>query len=201
MQGGSGAETKCTITLQCKVEQQQKQIVALMSALTLDVKKPLAPPVFVPPPDMVMTVMTDFEKHKNEGDRWFSPPFYSHIGGYKMCLGVDANGWGPGKATHVSVFVHLMRGEYDDQLKWPFRGGITIQLLNQSRDEGHWEKMVPFGDRVGDEHAGRVVGQEKTPGWGFQQFIANSKLNTENKQYLNNDCLKFRITNFVANSI
>ena len=183
----------------CKVEQQQQQIVALMSTLNqlaLDVKKPLAP-VFIPPPDIVMT---DFEKHKKAGDKWYSPPFYSHIGGYKMCLRVDANGHGSGEATHVSVFVHLMRGEYDDQLKWPFRGDITIQLLNQSRDEGHCEMTVHYYDRADDDVAGRVVGRERANGWGYD-FIAHTELNTENKEYLKNVCLKFRITNFVVKNI
>ena len=197
-----------TITLQSKTEQQQsiiqqqqKQIVALMSALTLitlDVQKPLAP-VFIPPSDIVMT---DFEEHKKADDWWCSPPFYSHIGGYKMCLCVYANGYGDGKATHVSVSCKLNCGEYDDQLRWPFRGDITIQLLNQSSDEGHWEKTVRFDNTVSDGHAGRVVGQERaTSGWGFTRFIAQNKLNTESKQYLSNDCLKFRISNFVVKSI
>ena len=142
--------------LQLKTEQQQQEIVALMSALTqvaLDVQKPLVP-VFVPPPDIVMT---DFEKHKKAANEWFSPPFYSHIGGYKMCLGVVANGDGNGKATHVSVYFYLLRGEHDDQLKWPFRGDITIQLLNQSRGEGHGV-TVRFSDTADDDVTGRVVG-------------------------------------------
>ena len=112
--------SQCTIALQSRteqqqgiIEQQQKQIVALMSALALNVQKPLVP-VFVPPPDIVMT---DFEKLKNAGDKWYSSPFYSHIGGYKMCLCVYAHGIGDGEATHVSVFCCLNRGEYDDQLK------------------------------------------------------------------------------------
>ena len=134
--------------LQTAVEQQQKQIVALMSALTycvaLDVQKPLTP-VFISPPDMVMT---DFEEQKKAGNTWFSPPFYSHIGGYKMCLRVNANGHSDGKGTHITVGFHLMQGEYDDQLKWPFCGDITIQLLNQRRDEGHWERTVHFDDRT-----------------------------------------------------
>ena len=191
---------KVSHTLLYKIEQQQKQIVALMSALTqvaLDVQKPLDP-VFVPPPDIVMT---DFEKHKKADDRWFSPPFYSHIGGYKMSLSVDANGSGKGKDTHVSVGIHLMQGEYDEQLKWPFPGDITIQLLNQSRDESHWEKTVPFTDRAGDKHAGRVMGKEKAVGLGKPQFIAHTELNIENKEYLRNDCLKFRISRIVVKSI
>ena len=38
------------------------------------------------------------------------------------------------QGTHVSVFTCLMRGEFDSHLKWPFRGDITIQLLNQLED-------------------------------------------------------------------
>jgi len=49
---------------------------------------------FFPPP---VFTMTDFEQHKKDGDDWFSPPFYSHAGGYKMGLSVDANGHGSGK--------------------------------------------------------------------------------------------------------
>ena len=192
---------KVSCKLQSTTEQLQKQIVALMSALTqvaLDVQKPLTP-VFVTPPDMVMT---DFEEHRKAADIWFSPPFYSHIGGYKMCLRVYANGCGNGKGTHVSVFVHLMRGEYDDQLKWPFRGDITIQLLNQRRDGGHRELTLPVDDKTGDEYAGRVVGQERTTsGWGWNQFIAHNELSTEDKEYLKNDCLKFRIVKAVVKSI
>ena len=100
------------------------------------------------PPEIVMT---DFKKHKKAGDLWYSRPFYSHIGGYKMRLRVYANGFDDGETTHVSVFVHLMKGEYDEQLNWPFRGDLMIQLLNQRRDEGHWETTVPFDDTAGDE--------------------------------------------------
>ena len=90
--------------------------------------------VFVPPPTFIMT---NFSRHKDSGEEWFSPPFYSHIGGYKMCLEVDANGWGDGSGTHVSAVIRFMRGEYDDDLLWPFRGEITFQLINRRADEGH----------------------------------------------------------------
>ena len=159
--------------------------------VVLDVKKPLA--LFFPPIDIVMT---DFGEHKKAGDEWFSPPFYSHIAGYKMCLCVYANGYGDGENKHVSVFVHLMRGESDDHLKWPFRGHITIQLPNGM------SRTVLFDDKVGDEYAGRVVGQERASGgWGQTKFIAHTQLNTESKACVKNDCLKFRITKVVVNSI
>ena len=48
--------------------------------------------------------------------------------------------------TQVSVYVCLMRGEHDDQLKWPFRGDITVQLLNQRRGQEHVEHTITFGN-------------------------------------------------------
>ena len=52
-----------------------------------------------PPVDIIMD---DFEQHKKSNDKWCSPPFYTHLGGYRMCLRVDANGDGSEKGTHVS---------------------------------------------------------------------------------------------------
>ena len=181
--------------LRLRTEQQQRQINSLVAAL-----RPLTN-VFG---HSTVMVMTNFEKHKTADDEWFSPPFYSHIGGYKVCLAVFANGNNDGKDTHVSVYCTMFQGarEYDDQLKWPFRGDITIQLLNQSRDEDHWEITIPFDDRAGDDVAGRVIGKKRgTSGWGQPKFIAHAELNTENKEYLKNDCLKFRISKFVVGSI
>ena len=48
--------------------------------------------------------------------------------------------------THVSVYVYLMKGEYDSRLVWPFRGDITIQLVNHNNDQDHHEWTVPFND-------------------------------------------------------
>ena len=72
--------------------------------------------------------MTNF---KTDDHEWYSPPFYTSLRGYKMCFSVYASGLSEGKGTHVSVFAHLMRGEFDDNLKWPFRGDVTIAMLNQ----------------------------------------------------------------------
>ena len=45
----------------------------------------------VPPVDIIMD---DFEKHKKIDDEWYSPPFHTHLVGYRMCLRVYANGFG-----------------------------------------------------------------------------------------------------------
>ena len=75
--------------------------------------------------------MSQFSQLKGNNDEWYSPGFYTHTCGYKMCLSVDANGYGDGKGTHVSVFLVLMKGENDDALTWPIKYKCTITLLNQ----------------------------------------------------------------------
>ena len=100
------------------------QLANLMLAFTKISPKPL----FIPPPDIVMA---NFESKQKGDERWYNPPFYTHVGGYKMCLRIDANGWGDGKGTHVSVGVNMMKGEFDSHLKWPFKGEITVELVNQ----------------------------------------------------------------------
>ena len=141
--------------------------------------------------------MTCLEQHKIDSDQWYSRPFYTHPQGYKMCLNVDANGYGEGKGTHVSVFVYLMRGEFDNHLKWPFRGHVTVAMLNQREDNDHSTETITSTDKTNNEAIGRVTERERAPrGWGYATFIAHPELNynpTKNCQYLKYDCLRFRI--------
>ena len=69
-----------------------------------------------------------------------------------MHLRVKAKGQGRGEGTHVSLFVHLMRGEYDNRLKWPFRGHITVKLLNQRSEKQH--------GRIGSETLSSLAGDQ-----------------------------------------
>ena len=74
--------------------------------------------------------------------------FLHHPNGYKMCLSVNANGEGSGRGTHLTVFVCLMPGEFDNQLKWPFRGKITVKLVNQEEDKDHVVETMNFTSRT-----------------------------------------------------
>ena len=64
----------------------------------------------------------------------YSPPFYTARYGYKLCARAYLNGDGPmGKGKYISLFVVVMRGEYDGLLSWPFQQKITMKLLDQER--------------------------------------------------------------------
>ncbi len=133
--------------------------------------------------------MTRFSEHKRDSDRWTSNPVYTNHHGYKMCLRVIANGNGFGKGTHVSVFLHFMRGEFDDHLKWPFRGIVSFQLLNQ-HGQNHREGSVIYDDNVVESVCTRVRDGEVGKGeWGYIKFIPHTEL----ELYLHEDTLVFQI--------
>ena len=136
----------------------------------------------------VKLIVTNFEKYRMSGGSWFSRPFYTHSQGYKMCLRVTANGQGSGKGTHTSVAVYLMKGEFDDQLEWPFRGDITIQLLNQQGDKKeHFMRIIRGVEAVRDSVKS---GEKYIRAWGISQFKSHGDVY---KRFLKKDCLKFQI--------
>ena len=131
--------------------------------------------------------MPGFQGKRSLNTLWYSPSFYTHPHGYKMCLRVDANG--RSNNGHVSVGLHMMQGEYDKFLKWPFRGDITIQLINQMGN-GHYIKVIDVTDCAG-EFFNRILSGERSPHeWGFQEFISHTNLLPS---YLKDDCLKLCI--------
>ncbi len=134
--------------------------------------------------------MTNYQQHKRDDDRWYSPPVYTHHQGYKICLGVYANGIGIGKGTDVTVVVHFIRGEFDDSLKWPFRGAISCQLLDQVNGKDHETYTLPYDDTTPDTSCTRVTEGERSLGWGVAKFIAHTELEPN---YLRNDTLLFQI--------
>lgn len=60
----------------------------------------------------------------------YSLPFYTADQGYRMCLRLDINGYGEGFNSHMSLFIVIMKGEFDDQLTWPASLTATFKLLN-----------------------------------------------------------------------
>ena len=147
--------------------------------------------------------MFNYNEHKRVGDQWYSVPFYSTTNGYKLQVRVDANGWGAGKDTHLSVGVCLMKGEYDESLQWPLNSEITIQLLNWREDKGHVETIIghynaPIAGRT------RVIDGERAPGSGVNPEVIPHKVlqyNTDNNtEYLHNDTLCFRVSKVIIHT-
>lgn len=63
--------------------------------------------------------------------------FYTAKYGYKLCLRLYLNGDGTGKKTHLSLFIVIMKGEYDALLPWPFRNKVQGQGKQQGCGVGN----------------------------------------------------------------
>ena len=63
----------------------------------------------------------------------YSVPFYTSPTGYKMCACIYMNGAGLGAGSHVSVFVALLKHDYDRLQEWPFHMQVTISLMSQDQ--------------------------------------------------------------------
>ena len=106
--------------LKGKYQEQEEKVEKLwymMKKINLDLK---------PSKEHVVLKMSSFEQHRVNNMAWYSPGFYTHPHGYKMCLKVYSEREG----THMSVYLYLTKGENDDDLIWPLRYTSTITLLN-----------------------------------------------------------------------
>ena len=117
-----------------------------------------------------------------------SPGFYSSFRGYKMCLRVNLNGVETGYGTHLSLFVHLMRGEFDDALSWPFQGKITLTVVDQSDDGKHVVETLEGNESVAAFHRPSMSRNHK--GFGYMEFMPLTRM--EGKSFIKNDMLVIR---------
>jgi hypothetical protein len=136
----------------------------------------------------VQLVLDKYASKRESGATWDSQPFYTHLQGYKMCLNVDVNGYDIGKGTHISVFIVILRSEFDYQLKWPYHGSLNIMLLDQEGDE-HWSVDINCYDEETPQR--NKDHEDKNGGWGTYTFIAYKDLHPK---YYKNDTLIFKVS-------
>ena len=142
-------------------------------------------------------MMYNFEQHKRDGDEWLSKPFYTAPQGYKLNLSVYANGNGNAAGQYISVFLQILPGEFDDRLRWPFRGSFVVKLLDQSGNKRDIEQSVSFAYGAPEEVARRPTFTENT-GWGKNSFFAHRELYTQgqwpwNPVYVKDGCIHFQV--------
>ncbi|XP_012558027.2 TNF receptor-associated factor 5 isoform X2 [Hydra vulgaris] len=77
------------------------------------------------------------ETKKLKGHSICSSPFYSAPYSYKFFLEIYLNGFGEHKGTHSSIYLNIIKGEYDNLLEWPLTKKIKVSLLDQSANRKH----------------------------------------------------------------
>ena len=150
----------------------------------------------VPCHKVTPVIIEMFNYTQKSEQQWYSNPFcfYWRIPNIDA---VAATGCSISEGTHISVFLHLMKGPHDDELEqsghWPLKGTFTIELLNQLDKNGRYGCKVVFTTQRNSQ---RVVKDKRSfQGWGFQRFITCDTLfHHKNNSYYKNDTLKFRIS-------
>ena len=77
--------------------------------------------------DKVTVTMPRVSEYHCSGKIWRSAPFYFKDG-YKMCLAVGIKNMESSECVGISISIYLLKGECDDQLKWPIGNNQCQQL-------------------------------------------------------------------------
>ena len=144
----------------------------------------------------VIVKVPNFDAKKRSETVWESDAFYTHEKGYKVCLQVIPAGLARAKSTHLSLFLYLMKGPYDSQVKWPLKGEFELTLMNQLKNEEHHSYTITFTENTPSAVAKRVKSSEvASEGLGRNEFISLKGLSkiTATCQYLKNDCIFIRV--------
>ena len=129
----------------------------------------------------------EFQERMDTGKLYYTT-VYSHFGGYKWSLLMGASGF-KDLDDHVVVYVSMVEGDNDNNLKWPFKGTIKVSLLNQLEDGQHLTKEVWSPDMQG----GRRPAHE---GGAYLRFVSHRDLSycgERNQQFLKSNTLFFRV--------
>ena len=102
-----------------------------------------------------------------------------------MCLYLNLGGIGKGTGTHISIAAFLMKGDNDDNLSWPVKGSLHVQVLNHVADISHVNLILKFGS---GRYSERVRSETKSfSGCYCDRMIAHNCLEystDDNTQYL-----------------
>ena len=120
----------------------------------------------------------------------FSPHFYSHCYGYKFRLRLYPLGNGKGRNTHMSLFLILCKGEFDEILKFPLSGRLYFTLLSRGGTENLCESYQFNSANRGCE---KPTTQENAVSLGNPTFCS---LDLLWKKYVLNDTVYIRVSVF-----
>lgn len=142
----------------------------------------------------------EFQQHRQKAmsgraTALYSPAIYTKFQhGYKFCMGLHLNGVNTGVGSHVALFVHMLKGDYDHRLHWPFRGVITLSILEQSNGQ-HRNDVSESVTASPDLLAFQMPSATSChTGRGFEKFAPIEQVC--GPQYVKNDMMLIRIEIF-----
>ena len=112
--------------------------------------------------------------YKDEID---STPFHTSKLGYKVRINLCPNGYGEGKNTHLSIFIFIMKGDYDCILQWPFSKQVTFTLIHPKENPEDRDNISSTLKNEGKcDWNSRPTKNKNSVGTGFHKFVSHDKL-------------------------
>lgn len=130
-----------------------------------------------------------------------SQGFYTSLYGYKICIRINLNGIEKGCNKFVALFVHLMKGDYDEILDWPFNGMITLSILDQDKSADGVRKDYTESLEANPNLTAfaKPTTSRNHKGFGYIEFAPLSVL--DDQRYVKNSVLFIRATVRVSETL
>jgi len=111
---------------------------------------------------------------------YYSDGFYTSYSGYKFCARLNIS---PNNGSYLSLLIHLMKGENDHALLWPFSGRITFTIVHPLESEQSMHEVMC--SPPGLEAFKRPTKTISTRGFGYTEMISISDLTS--RGFINED--------------
>lgn len=131
--------------------------------------------------------MTNYQQLKEEKGPGEVQIFFSHPGGYKMCLMVHPQSNCCGNKNYLAIYVHIVSGRHDDQLVWPIPGEVKMELLNQQHNDRHHARTMKWLET--NECAKKPSAGGENEGFGFSLFISHLTWTARQSQIQSSHCI------------
>ena len=76
-------------------------------------------------------LLPNLEQETEAESEWFSPPMFTHPGGYKFSININSS------EKHLAAYFCQLKGEFDDNITWPATLQFTLNLHN-NYCKGNW---------------------------------------------------------------
>ena len=167
-----------------KVQETRASFQKILTEKEQELKKERKLVLTVPP---INFTIKNFNEH-TINNTWTSPFMYTHFGGYHFQMKIILP---PGDRNTPLMLGFLSRaGEFDDQLKWPVKVTITMQLINQYQDDNHYTTTHTLEWKRASDPTFKIF---------HYMYLSKASLDASKQtQYLKNDQLHFRVTRVTA---
>ena len=165
------------LSLKAQLEKQEKQLKSFMVCQS---------------PGVFFWKIEPFQEilEAKDPNRLVSGSFYIKLPGYRLqiCLKPD-----PKSCTqrNLSVYLRILKGEYDAILPWPFRKTVKVSFIDQLYDAEDREDITISLSPANDKYCQKPIGKTDYHSYPFQTLLPLEKF--QSRRYVVDDVLFLRV--------